>query len=568
MVEKYARTIDGMRVRTTSSPRRADSFGMASSAPKRPTQRVMRPLSSTPRKRVPTPNKSAQNSGLSRGGVAAEKARLRANEDFLRPVSTLDFDLSSKDLRPDYSLKKRSSTELPARPNKKNTRVKKKSKLKRALIVLLLIVILGGGAAVLWGNNIIAKLTGGRSGILEFIGAMSSNVKLKTDGKGRTNVLIFGTSGYDMKGTVDGEEEHDGAQLTDSIMLVSLDQETKDLAMVSLPRDLYVGNTCTSTGKVNEVYYCSNLNGDDEESGAAALESTIAEIFDVDIQYRVHVDWGALVQVVDSIGGITVTLDEDIEDDWTGTYVKAGEPVDLNGERALGLARARHGTEMGDFTRGNSQQKILKAIQDKIVKDGLDLSEALNLVDAVGDNVRMNFSIEELKTVFNIAKETSLDAMRQVPLIDYAENIAYLTTADMNGISYVVPSDGISNYDSIQSYIRKMFASDPAAREDAKIAVLNGSGVYGAALKEQARLSLEGFTIVDVSDAPDGVYDSKYYVYNITDNAPASLKTLAERYSVEVMPADQLPDGAYRDGVDIIIIVGGSNEATVEAVGE
>ena len=568
MVEKYARTIDGMRVRTTDSPRRANSFGMTSSAPKRPVQRVMRPLSSAPRKRVSTPNKSAQNSGLSRGGVAAEKARLRANEDFLRPVSTLDFDLSSKDLRPDYSLKKRSSAELPARPNKKNTRVKKKSKLKRALIVLLLIVILGGGAALLWGNNIIAKLTGGRSGILEFIGAMSSNVKLKTDGKGRTNVLIFGTSGYDMKGTVDGEEEHDGAQLTDSIMLVSLDQETKDLAMVSLPRDLYVGNTCTSTGKVNEVYYCSNLNGDDEESGAAALESTIAEIFDIDIQYRVHVDWGALVQVVDSIGGITVTLDEDIEDDWTGTYVKAGEPVDLNGERALGLARARHGTEMGDFTRGNSQQKILKAIQDKIVKDGLDLSEALNLVDAVGDNVRMNFSIEELKTVFNIAKETSLDAMRQVPLIDYAENIAYLTTADMNGISYVVPSDGISNYDSIQSYIRKMFASDPAVREDAKIAVLNGSGVSGAALKEQARLSLEGFSIVDVSDAPDGVYDSKYYVYNITDAAPASLKTLAERYSVEVMPADQLPDGAYRDGVDIIIIVGGSNEATVEAVGE
>lgn len=570
MVEKYARTIDGMRVRVSDSPKQASSLVRPVQRPVRsvPTRSVHSvPVRPAQRKAV-TPRRQVSNVGLSRDGVAAEKARLRANEDFLKPVSTLDFDLSSKDLRPDYSLKKRSSSSMPARPGKKNRVKKNGHKAKRILLTLLAVIVMGGGVLFLWGNNIIAKLTGGRSGILELIGAMSSNVKLKTDEKGRTNVLVFGTSGYDMKGTVGEDGEHDGAQLTDSIMVVSLDQETKDLAMVSLPRDLYVGNTCTATGKVNEVYYCSNLNGDDEEGGAKALESTISEIFDIEIQYRAHVDWGALIQAVDSIGGITVTLDEDIEDDWTGTFIKAGEPVDLNGEQALGLARARHGTEMGDFTRGNSQQKILKAIQDKIVKNGISLSEALNLVDAVGDNVRMNFSIEELKTIYNIAKDTSLDAMRQVPLIDYGEGIEYLTTAEMNEISYVVPSDGISNYDSIQTYIHRMFSSDPGVREEARIAVLNGSGKSGAALKEQARLSLEGFSVVDVSDAPDGIYDDKYYIYDITGNAPASARSLAERYSVEILPGDQLPEGAYRDNTDIIIIVGGSNDVTIDVMGE
>ena len=390
----------------------------------------------------------------------SKKEQLRATEDFLKPVSTLDFDLSSKELKPDYSLKKRDlSAEAPkSRHNKKKQKTKKKHTARKVFLTLLVLILLAGGGMLLWGNNLIAKLTGGKSGIFDLVGVMGSNVKLKTDKNGRTNILVFGTSGYTMSGEVDEYgDEHDGSQLTDSIMVVSLGQETKDVAMVSLPRDLYVGNTCTSTGKVNEVYFCSNLDQEDEEDGVLALKNTIKEILGVDIQYYIHLDWGALIQVVDGIGGITVTLDEDIEDDWTGTYIQAGVPTELNGERALGLARARHGTEMGDFTRGNSQQKILSAIQNKLVNGGIDLGMVLNLVDAVGGNVRMDFSLEELKSAYYLAKDISLDSMRQVPLIDYKNEIVYLTTAEMNGISYVVPVGGIGYYTTIQKYINEQF---------------------------------------------------------------------------------------------------------------
>lgn len=401
----------------------------------------------------------SQTVGLSHNN--SETTRLKASEDFLKPVSSFDFDLSSKELKPDYSLKKRDlSREAPKRG--RNGRLKqshkKKHTARKILIVVFLFVALASGGLLLWGNNLLSKLTSGKSGIFDVIGAMGSNVKLKTDKNGRTNILVFGTSGYAMDGSVgENGNEHDGSQLTDSIMVVSIDQETKDVAMVSLPRDLYVGNTCTSTGKVNEVYFCSNLYQKDEASGVAALQNTIKEILGVDTQYYIHLDWEALIQIVDGIGGITVTLDEDIEDDWTGTYITAGVPVQLNGERALGLARARHGTEMGDFTRGNSQQKILSAIQNKIVNDGLDLGAVLGLVDAIGGNVRMDFSLEELKSAFYLAKDISFDGMRQVPLIDYKNNIIYLTTADMNGISYVVPVGGIGYYTNIQQYIEEQF---------------------------------------------------------------------------------------------------------------
>lgn len=499
--------------------------------------------------------KSEEDFGLIDDATAKRKARLKANEDFLKPVSTLEFDLSSKELRPDYSLKHRDAAEAPRKHGKKN---KGKKKSHKGIIILLIIIfILGAGAVgmLIWGDRIISKLTGGNSGIFDFIGAISSNVKLKTDEKGRTNILLFGTSGYDMEGDT-GEGVHDGAQLTDSIMVVSLDQETDDVAMVSLPRDLYVGNTCTATGKVNEVYYCANLTGKDEAGGAEALKSLMNEIFDLDIQYRVHVDWAALVRVVDSLGGITVTLDEDIEDTWTKTFIKAGEPVTLNGEQALGLARARHGTEMGDFTRGNSQQKILAAIQKRLVEGGVDLGTALGLIDVVGDNVRMDFNIEELKTLFLLAKDVSLDSMRQIPLIDYKNNIQYLTTAMMNGISYVVPVGGVRNYKGIQEYVHQLLNADPAVREEATIAVLNGSGRVGAAAGEKVELEKIGFSKVSTGDAPDSEWTEKYYVYDVTGAKPKTVEKLANLYSTGVRPAAELPEGVDTTGIDVVVILG------------
>ena len=538
MVVRSSVTIDGMR--------RAPRGGSISQSNN--NVRVARTTRSTKRREA--------DFGLKRdSSKELKKARLKAKEDFLKPVSTLEFDLSSKELRPDYSLKHKESSE----DNPKHGKKKKKKGHKGAIIALIIVLILaaGVGGFLVWGDKIISKMTGGNSGIFDFIGAISSNVKLKTDEKGRTNILIFGTSGYDMDGD-EGGGVHDGAQLTDSIMVVSVDQESGDTAMVSLPRDLYVGNTCTSTGKVNEVYFCANIYGQDEAGGAEALKTVMKEIFDIDIQYRVHVDWGALVQIVDGLGGITVTLDEDIEDTWTNTFIKAGEPVTLNGEKALGLARARHGTEMGDFTRGNSQQKILGAIQRKLVDNGIDLGTALGLVDVVGDNVRMDFNIEELKTVFYLAKDISLDEMRQIPLVDYKNNIYYLSTAMMNNISYVVPASGMKNYTAIQKYVQQALISDPAVREAPVISVLNGSGEVGVASAEKARLEELGFADVTAGDAPDGEYSEKFYVFDVTGKKPASVKKIVDKYGTTARQAAEIPEGVNTAGVDIVIILGGT----------
>ena len=185
---KNSATIDGMRARNVNPSERTIGFG---DSKKRAAAKIRRAQGMTNRTAKSMPHKRRpEDFGLSEDATALKKARLKANEDFLKPVSTLEFDLSSKELRPDYSLKHKDEAEAP----KKHGHKKKSKKSHKGVIALLVIVLMlaaGIGGFLVWGDKIISKMTGGNSGIFDFIGAISSNVKLKTDDNGRTNILIL-----------------------------------------------------------------------------------------------------------------------------------------------------------------------------------------------------------------------------------------------------------------------------------------------------------------------------------------------------------------------------------------
>lgn len=478
---------------------------------------------------------------------AEQEAELAA--DFVQPIRTLELETDMEINSDELMQNKRE------RRNKLNTdeELPKKRGIKpgRIIVVFVVILLIGAGVAYVWGDQIISKLTGGRSGLFDVIKLATEEAKpLKMDEKGRTNILAFGTSGYDMSGT-----GHDGAQLTDSIMVISMDQKTKDVAMLSLPRDLKSKRACAA-GKINEVYWCKNQNGKMETEGAEALEKEVGEILGINFHYHAHINWGALVRLVDTLGGITVTLDEDINDEMTKTYIKAGKPTILNGERALGLARARYGTTSGDFTRGSSQQKILMAVAEKIMNKGLGLTEILDLSNLLGDNLRTNFTIEEMKSGVNLMKNVDLQSLRQVPLIN-TEDGDYVKPANINEVSYVIPTAGSHKYSEIQKYVAKMFSSDPMMRENAKIGVFNGSGAVGVATAEGRKLEERNLRVEKVGDAPEGDYTEKIYVYDLTNQNPGTKKLMEEIYKgVEVRTKETLPKELQISGLDFVIIIG------------
>lgn len=475
-------------------------------------------------------------------------------EDFLQPVKAFDFDEETGSLKTSDNPEPLTKKEKPKKERKKVGKVRK----ILSIISLIVVVVLIGGIIwlVIWGNDIIAKITGGQGNIFDLIVPTETYEPLKTDENGRTNILAFGTSGYNMEGE-EGNGIHDGAALTDSIMAISLNQETGDIAMISLPRDLKASPTCTATGKINEVYWCNNMDGENEQAGAEALMNEVGDILGIDFQYYAHLNWGSLIQIVDILGGITITLDEDINDiGWTNAVFEAGVPYTLNGEEALGLARARHGTASGDFTRGASQQKILIGIKDKLFEKNLSIPDLISLASALGDNLRTNFSIEELKSLAHLTYDYDFNSMRQISLLD---PVQLFTTGTINGISYVLPVGGASYYNNIQEYIAKMIDNDPRVYEEPTILVLNGTDEGGVASDEQNRLETEGYQNIDIDNAPEGDYPDKYSIYEV-NSKPGTKALLESFYNTTIKPADQLPENIPTD-YDFVIILGNSEQS-------
>lgn len=449
-------------------------------------------------------------------------------------------------------LKKKAKKE--AKKARKDGKKKPSKKRKIIGITALVIVLLLIGVvvwAIFWGNDIIAKITGGRGNIFDFF--VEKYEPLKTDENGRTNILAIGTGGYDMNGE-EGGGVHDGAQLTDSIMVISFDQKTGDVAMISLPRDLKGPATCTSTGKINEIYWCNGGGGkasvEQEEKAATAVMEAIGKILNIEIQYYAHLNWGSLASIVDLLGGITVTLDEDIKDyNYTEAVFEAGKPYQINGAQAVGLARARHGTAGGDFSRGQSQQKILVGIKNKALEKDLSISDILGLVSTLGDNLRTNFSVAEIKTLAHDLGTLDFDVMRHISL--YPD---YMTTGMLNGISYVLPKAGAGNYTAVQKYIAKQLSTDPRVYEEPTIAIYNASSTDGLAGEEKKKLEEKGYTITIIDNAPAGTYEKGTSIYAVNPEKAGTKRMLTEEYNYDLKSKEELP-ATIAPKYDFIIIL-------------
>ena len=488
-------------------------------------------------------------------------------EDFLKPVQAFDIDSESGELKesedvtiPDKKAEKKANKQAKKEAKKQKKAEKKANrkhpKLIKGIKITLLIIVLALCGLIIWGvywgNDIIAKITGGQGNILDLIRYVEPTyVDLKTDANGRTNILAIGTSGYNMDGD-EGRGHHAGSQLTDSIMMISLNQKTGDIAMLSLPRDLK-SHTCTRTSKINEVYWCNGGSGqasiEQEKAANQAVMAEVGRILGVDFQYFVHVNWASLIDIVEILGGITVTLDEDINDRyWTGAMYQAGVPYTLNGEQALGLARARHGTVGGDFSRGASQQKILIAIKNKVFEKDLSITDFLSLAGTLGDNLRSNFSLDEIKSLGHLTFDFNFDSMRQLNLWP-----DYMTTGSIDGISYVLPRGGAEYYTAIQEFVAKNLSNDPRTYENYTIGIYNATGEAGKAAAEKTRLEEAGYT-VKVIDNTTVTVDKDYTLFYTNAVAPGTKSMLEKFYDIDITDNKYFPEGLPKTCTFVIVL--------------
>lgn len=346
-----------------------------------------------------------------------------------------------------YSPSHRSAAETPDRLEPKPRR-----RLWLRVLIVILVFLFGVSLiVVIWDAKNISAASYKLFGDGNFF-SLAGGGDLPTADNGRVNVLIAGYSADD--------PGHAGAQLTDSILLLSMNPQTKTGYMLSIPRDLYVNIPGFGYAKINEAYV---------DGGMMLLEKVVSQNFDVQISNYALINYAAVRQTVDALGGISVKITGpdgrlyDPNKDWT----TGGPLVDLvnglhvlNGQQALDLTRARGdpsvygesiGFEQSDFQRTADQRLVFTAIKDKLNwKLVLDPRKNGKILSAAADNVKTDVTTSEARPLFSLFNSIPTSQLKSLGLRDLngANYLAGYTT--VYGQSALVPAAGISDYSQIQ----------------------------------------------------------------------------------------------------------------------
>lgn len=483
------------------------------------------------------------------------------------------FDIVSSDI--DESL--RGIDNADQSPKKLSRRQRRKlekqnSKRRRGLstrMVKWTLILLLLGALSVGGYTAYKFINAGHNVFQGSILDIFKNQPLKQDNNGRSNFLILGTS--------EDDPGHEGALLTDSMLVVSINQTDKSMYMFSVPRDLYVkyGDSCDMgiAGKINAYYSCVNdgKTTKAEQDRLVKTQKLVGDIFGIDIQYGVHVDHTVIKQAVDAVGGIDVDVEGsngapgvfDRSLDWHCNYtcylVKYSNGIHhLDGAHALYLSMARgdtaptYGLGNSNFDREINQQKILVALKNKAISTGTltNLDAITKLIDAFGDNLRSNIQTSEIRTITQVASDIKTGDIHSIIFI--GDN-AVMTTGSINGASVVMPSAGTFNYGGIRTLLAKNLSSDPVVREAAPIVVLNGTNTAGLGQTEANKLTDAGYNVKLVANAPDTTY-IKTEVYQIGTDSAGTAKKLATLFDTTIKRTD--PPIAVTGDVKFVVVVG------------
>lgn len=430
--------------------------------------------------------------------------------------------------------------------------------LTRAAIILVVLVLAMGGfifGKAWWSAHKVFK--GGGSAL-----AFDKNIDpsmLNGEGDGRVNILVMG------KG---GTSEAAGGELTDSMMIVSIDPINTKVALMSIPRDLWVKPQGLWPMKINAVYSNAkykalDTNPKDKASAEAAGEAKVANIVEqylgVHMHYYSMVEFSAFEEAVNTIGGIDITLNQPFSDPTMlvgNRYFKLPAGTShLDGGYALAYARSRYGASRGDFDRGEQQQQVIVGIKNKVLSMGtysnpIKITELLN---TFGNRVQTNLSINNMMRVYGIIKQLGPNDITHADLAQPPE--AVVKTGSVGDQSVVMPIAGIDNYTAVRAFVRNKLKDGFLAKENPSVIVLNGTNNAGAAQKRADELKGYGYNVVKIGDAPDKNATANQ-ILDFTKGAKKYTKRyLEQRFGViAVNSIDGIDSSQYP--ADFVIIVG------------
>jgi len=298
-----------------------------------------------------------------------------------------------------------------------------------------------------------------------------------------TNILLLGTGGG----------KHEGPNLTDTIIFVTVNEESNKVTPISVPRDLWVPELMA---KVNMAYAV----GEDRRKGGGIVlvKAVIAKILNQQIDYVVRIDFDGFVKAVDVLGGIEVNVTNSFEDLEYPIIGKENNPCDqkeedlkmlatassqleafpcrydhvqfdkgiqlMSGKSALQFVRSRHakGKEGTDFARSKRQEQVIKAFKDKIFSLNFFLNPAkvIGLYNAMQESIDTNIKEEEFDDFVRLAQKLK-NAQIQSTVLDSGDEkekrpglLVNPPISDEFNMQWVlIPRIGNGDFSEIQKYV-------------------------------------------------------------------------------------------------------------------
>ncbi|MBW4061406.1 LCP family protein [Candidatus Saccharibacteria bacterium] len=274
---------------------------------------------------------------------------------------------------------------------------------------------------------------------------------LSGDSNGRVNILILG----------EGDAGHAGAGLTDTIMVMSFDPKTRQIAQISVPRDLRVNIPGYGYSKIN----AANAYG-----GVQLAEQTVSNTLGIPINYYILTNFSGLKSIVDAVGGLdinvkTALIDPDYPCDDNqykacGLNIAPG-PQHMNGSQVLDYTRCRKGTCGNDFGRAARQQEVLGLLRQKVLRwqTLANPVQVKALTEAMRTSLTTNLGAVQMAQLGWYWHRAQIHPTIQLVLSTSPGG--YLTSA--SGSSDLLPADG--SFAAIQSRVINIFTVPTASTD-------------------------------------------------------------------------------------------------------
>lgn len=338
------------------------------------------------------------------------------------------------------------------------------------------------------------------------------------DGKNRVTVLMLGLDYSDLR-------KDEGPPRSDTMIVVSFDPLTNSLAMLSIPRDLWVPMPgLREHERINFAYRAGELYNYPGGGPGMAMQA-VSDVVGVPIDYYAQVDFYAFARLIDEIQGVKVKPPAYMKvyslDSTRNWELEAGVEYTLNGEQALSYARDRKFDPDGDFGRAKRTQEVIMSIRDRILRfDMLPtlISKAPTLYSELKSGIRTNLELPQMIQLALLLKDIPSENIHQGVI---EPGMTYMASSDKDNAAVLVPIQ-----DEIRELRDSLFFGNEAigpgavgynehelvATENARVGVYNGSGVDGMAETTASWLLGKGFQITAQDNGTQGT-EVRFYVH-------------------------------------------------------